>query len=154
MSCWSCFSATGPTVAVRKELGQQIREWLQALAAEVGYDVKAREFTGSNVDLQPGKITNSLETSMSRLVAFYRGQGTDTEGRTLAEVWQWSDRRLEDVHDFIQWLFPLTEAGRFNPNAPLVTQEDIATFAGDEQLRTNLLRSFERIQFGLTTDNG
>ena len=82
---------------------------------------------------------------MSRIVEFYRGERTDTEGRLLQEIWDWSDGRLEAVHDFIQWLFPLPEPSRFNPDAPLLGQEDIAAFRKDEHLRANLRKSFARI---------
>jgi hypothetical protein len=44
---------------------------------------------------------------MSQLLAFYRGEGTDAEGRFLKDIWTWTDDDLEAVHDFIQWLFPL-----------------------------------------------
>src|SRR3954471_23369498 len=80
---------------------------------------------------------------MSRLTDFYRGFGTDAEGRTLGEVWSFDDDRLKDVHDFIQWLFPLREPSRFNPSAPLLTDADVAEFRSDPELRENLLRSFE-----------
>jgi hypothetical protein len=82
---------------------------------------------------------------MSLIVDFYRGERTDTEGRWLREIWAWSDGRLEAVHDFIQWLFPLPEPSRFNPDSPLLGQEDIAAFRNDEHLRTNLRQSFARI---------
>src|SRR5262249_56637134 len=82
---------------------------------------------------------------MSRLVDFYRGAGTDTGGRRLAEIWAWGDDDLEAVHDFIQWLFPLPEPSRFNPDAPRLTEADIATFRGDPLLQDHLTRSFERI---------
>jgi hypothetical protein len=49
------------------------------------------------------------------------------------------------VHDFIQWWFPLPEASHFNPEAPLLTDKDVAAFRSEPVLRTNLLRSFERI---------
>lgn len=82
---------------------------------------------------------------MSKLVDFYRGQGTDTEGRTLKELWGWSDDVLEQVHDFVQWMFPLPEPSRFNPDAPLLTAEDVAAFRSDELLQAQLRKSFERI---------
>jgi Opioid growth factor receptor (OGFr) conserved region len=82
---------------------------------------------------------------MSRLLNFYRSTGTDAEGRRLEEIWSWNDGELEAVHDFIQWLFPLPEPSRFNPDAPLLTERDIAAFRADEPLRANLRRSFERI---------
>jgi hypothetical protein len=82
---------------------------------------------------------------MSRLVAFYRGDGTDSEGRSLKEIVAWDDDDLEAVHDFIQWLFPLPEPSQFNPDAPLLTEADIAAFKGDPVIQANLRKSFERI---------
>lgn len=82
---------------------------------------------------------------MSRLVDFYSGKGNDSEGRRLLDILSWDDYDLEQVHDFIQWLFPLPEASRFNTDAPLLTPEDIAAFRADEQLRANLEQSFTRI---------
>jgi hypothetical protein len=79
---------------------------------------------------------------MSRLTEFYRGAGTDSRGRTLAEMWAFSDGEMEDIHDFIQWMFPLREPSRFNPDAPLPTAADIAEFRTDPALQENLLRSF------------
>jgi hypothetical protein len=82
---------------------------------------------------------------MSRLTAFYRGEAADSEGRSLQDLWTWSDEDLEAVHDFIQWLFPLPEPSRYNPDAPLLTPDDVAAFRADERLRANLARSFERL---------
>ena len=76
---------------------------------------------------------------------FYRGTGTDAEGRGICEIWSWSDDELEAVHDFIQWLFPLSEPSAFNPDAPLLTRDDIALFHGDALLRVHLRKSLERI---------
>jgi hypothetical protein len=81
---------------------------------------------------------------MSRLVEFYRGAAADTEGRRLADVWNWDDDAWEEVHDFIQWLFPLPEPSRFNPDAPLLTPQDIDAFGREPRLRENLRRSLER----------
>jgi hypothetical protein len=82
---------------------------------------------------------------MSHLVAFYRGEGTDTEGRSLEQILAWNDDDLEAVHDFIQWLFPLPEPSQYNPDAPLLATEDIAAFKNDPVLQANLMKSFERI---------
>lgn len=81
---------------------------------------------------------------MSQLVEFYRGNGEDAEGRKLADVWAFSDDEMEFHHDFIQWIFPLQQASRFNPNAPILSDKDIADFRGDPALRENLKRSFDR----------
>src|SRR5262245_12275877 len=82
---------------------------------------------------------------MSRLLDFYRGAAPDVEGRLLSDIWAWGDEELEDVHDFIQWLFPLPEPSQFNADAPLLTPDDIEAFHADPALRANLRRSFGRI---------
>ncbi|HTU88525.1 MAG TPA: opioid growth factor receptor-related protein [Gemmataceae bacterium] len=81
---------------------------------------------------------------MSQLVNFYRGEATDSAGRSLHDIWSWNDEDWEEVHDFIQWLFPLPEPSRFNADAPLLAPKDIAAFRSDELLRANLRKSFAR----------
>ncbi|MBM4067650.1 MAG: hypothetical protein FJ271_01710 [Planctomycetes bacterium] len=82
---------------------------------------------------------------MSRLLDFYRGDGTDSVGRSLEQILSWDDDEFESVHDFIQWLFPLPEPSQFNPDAPLLDEGEIAVFRSDPLIRSNLLRSFERM---------
>jgi hypothetical protein len=84
------------------------------------------------------------DREMSQVLDFYRGQATDTERRRLQEIWGWTNEEFEEVHDFIQWLFPLPEPSRYNPDAPLLTEDDIAAFQREPPLRDNLLRSFLR----------
>jgi hypothetical protein len=75
------------------------------------------------------------------ILRFYRLEGVDAAGRTLDEIWGWDHRRLEDVHDYIQWLFPMRERSRFNPAAPVLTDRTIDTFARDATLKDRLKRS-------------
>src|SRR5688572_4686580 len=81
---------------------------------------------------------------MSKLVRFYRGEAPDAQGRLLKDILAWNDEQLEEVHDFIQWLFPLREPSQFNAQAPLLTQDDIAAFHSEPVLHANLRRSLER----------
>ena len=82
---------------------------------------------------------------MTAILGFYEGSSPDDRGRYLSEIQGWPDAKLESVHDFIQWLFPLPEPSQFNPDAPLLSSEDIAAFRAEASLRANLRRSFERI---------
>jgi len=93
---------------------------------------------------------------MSRLVEFYRGTKTDIEGRLLTDILSWPDDDLEEVHDFIQWLFPLMEPSQYNPDAPLLTKEDIAVFRNDPVIQANLMTAFDRILpfLGLSLSEG
>ena len=81
----------------------------------------------------------------SRIVEFYSGREPDHAGRYLHEIQQWPDDRLEAVHDFIQWLFPLTEPSPVNPLAPTVDPETIQAFEAQPELRRNLRASFLRM---------
>ena len=89
---------------------------------------------------------------MNDLVSFYLDEGCDSEGRTLAQIWEMSDEALMETHDVIQWLFPLTDPSEFNPNAPILTDRQIDQFREDPRLQRNLLKSFQRFMqvFGLT----
>lgn len=80
---------------------------------------------------------------MSDITRLYNGTGTDNTGRMLQDIWAFNAHDLEYVHDYIQWLFPLQEASRFNPDAPLLTAEDIQAFKSDKMLQQNMQHSFE-----------
>jgi hypothetical protein len=75
------------------------------------------------------------------LLRFYRLEGPDARGRMLTDIWTWDAGRLEGVHDYIQWLFPLPEASAFNAQAPILTPAAIDAFRGDAVLRGRLRRS-------------
>ena len=81
---------------------------------------------------------------MSSLTDFYLGKATDAGGRAIDAIWGWSDEELEEVHDYIQWLFPTPTRSTFHPSAPVLTEEDIAAFRADKLLQARLHRSFLR----------
>lgn len=89
------------------------------------------------------------------ILPFYRNEGPDSEGRMLDEILSWDDSRLESVHDFIQWLFPLEEASSANPDATILTVEEIAAMKEDPLIQKNLIKSFDRMMkfygFGKTS---
>lgn len=76
------------------------------------------------------------------IVPFYLGEKPDSADRTIGQMWTWDFEKLECVHDYIQWLFPLAEKSNFNPNAPIVDNEVIEAFKTNTLLQQNLLRSF------------
>jgi hypothetical protein len=86
-----------------------------------------------------------IQRTNSRLLDFYLGVGTDDRRRYLREMLQWPDAQLEEVHDYIQWMFPLTEKSAFNVRAPVLTPSDISEFRSNPELRQNLKASFVRI---------
>jgi len=78
------------------------------------------------------------------ILEFYRG-GKDAEGRTLTEILAWDDEKLEDVHDYIQWIFPTAKASEFNRRAPVLDSATISAFKAEPELRTKLLDAFARM---------
>jgi Opioid growth factor receptor (OGFr) conserved region len=93
---------------------------------------------------------------VTRLVEFYSGRAPDHAGRFVHQIQQWPDQRLEAVHDFIQWLFPLPEPSPVNPLAPVLDRETIQAFAARPDLRENLRVSFLRMLrfYGLEMQSG
>lgn len=93
---------------------------------------------------------------MTTLLAFYYGSHPDDRGRFLAEIVKQDDIWLEIAHDYIQWLFPLTEHSRVNPSAPILTRTDIAAFRQDELLQTHMRAALARMLrfYGLTQRAG
>ena len=82
---------------------------------------------------------------MSAILDFYKGSGGNSGGWRLHEILAWSDEELEDVHDFIQWLFPLPEHSQANPFAPLLDAATISAFHNDEKLRRELRSALDRM---------
>lgn len=78
---------------------------------------------------------------MSVLTDFYSGAGVDCEGRSLEEMLGYSYKKLEFGHTYIQWLFPLREPSNFNPDAPILTDEDIKLWRANPLMEENLMRS-------------
>jgi hypothetical protein len=85
------------------------------------------------------------DTDGARIVAFYRGTGTDHRHRRLDDVLAFNMDELENNHDYIQWLFPLAVPSGVMPAAPLVDAECRRAFRRDEQLRAALRRALDRM---------
>ncbi len=83
--------------------------------------------------------------NQSPIIRFLSGEGTDHQGRRIDQIRAWEDWRLEAVHDYIQWLFPLPEGSGFNPYAPVLTSEDVATIREDPALQGSIRASFRRL---------
>jgi hypothetical protein len=82
---------------------------------------------------------------MSRIVDFYGDdEGTTTDGYTLEQIWGWDDDDYELEKNYVQWLFPTPKESRYNPDAPVLGEADIAAFRSDPLLRDRLRRSFVR----------
>lgn len=84
-----------------------------------------------------------MDTSTSTLIAFQRGEGPDHQGQRIDDVWGLSHFWMEHTHDYIQWLFPIPEAGRYNGFAPVLDDKSREAFAGDPVMRASQRKSLD-----------
>jgi hypothetical protein len=82
---------------------------------------------------------------MTPLVQFLTADGRDHAGRSFEDVLAMDDTGLEARHDFIQWLFPLAEASRAVPHAPVLTPADVAAVRGSAEAQGRLARAAGRM---------
>lgn len=75
------------------------------------------------------------------IVAFFRMESPDNCGRMIVDIWNYSDRELEDVHDYIQWLFPLFEESAYSLRCPLLTVNSAKQIIADEICKSSFRRS-------------
>jgi hypothetical protein len=72
---------------------------------------------------------------------FLANEAPDYLGRTLSEIWRFTDDQMEACHDYIQCVFPLDQESGAVPNAPVLTREDIADIKSSSVAISNLKQS-------------
>ncbi|MCB8822938.1 opioid growth factor receptor-related protein [Microvirga rosea] len=63
----------------------------------------------------------------------------------MVDVLNLSDEQLEEVHDYIQWLFPLPSRSAAEPHAPTLTRTEIAAIQADARAIKTLAQAAERM---------
>jgi len=69
-----------------------------------------------------------------KIVNSYRGTATGS-GRTFEQALALDNIAWETSHDLIQWMFPLPEPSRAQPQSPVLTEEELELFRTDEELQ-------------------
>lgn len=83
---------------------------------------------------------NSMESQ--KLINYLKGTGTDSKGRTIQDVWNFTDEQLEETHNYIQWLFPLKEMSENVMGSPFLDDEDIIKIIKEDlDIQDNFLKS-------------
>jgi hypothetical protein len=80
-----------------------------------------------------------------RLHLFLKGNVFDTHGRWFNDIIEWEDAQLEYVHDYIQWVFPLTTPSAFNVNAPTLDKETIEAVRESTTCILNITNMYARM---------
>ena len=75
------------------------------------------------------------------IVLFLEGKIKDYEGRYLKDIWSFDDNKIENVHNFIQWIFPLDQISKYVPSSPVLIDEEILEVKQSSVAKENLIRS-------------
>lgn len=81
---------------------------------------------------------------VAELREFYVRNGVDHRGRTLEQILGQSDTWWEEVHDFIQWVFPLPTVSSASADAPAIPLDVFAELACSTVVRANARRAWLR----------
>ena len=88
------------------------------------------------------------------IVGFLEGKTPDHRGRTLSMVLAFSDKRAEQTHDYIQWLFPLDEPSGSVHGAPVLSDLDIEDIKKSPTAQANLIKASKWFLRFLTRNRG
>ena len=62
-------------------------------------------------------------------------------GKTIKEIYGYTDQLIESEHTFVQWLFPLDEPSRNVRNSPVLGPDEIALIMESPTAQGNLRKS-------------
>ena len=77
--------------------------------------------------------------------SFLAGLGSDAAGRKIGQVLDLPDAKLESVHDYIQWLFPLPTRSMAQPQSPVLTRQEVEAIRDDQRALANIDRAAARM---------
>lgn len=81
------------------------------------------------------------------LIEFLRRAGPDSQGRLHVDILNFSDEELEEVHDYIQWLFPLREKSMAVPDSPVLESEAVVQLLwSDTNVREHMVQALDRMK--------
>jgi hypothetical protein len=79
------------------------------------------------------------------LEKFLCGITTDSQGRSISDILEYDNSKLEIAHDYIQWIFPLCELSSFNPLAPILDQNEIQAIMANPKAVESLQLAVSRM---------
>ena len=75
---------------------------------------------------------------------FLNLEGCDFKGWTLQQIWRYSDIQIEQIHDFIQIVFPLNRPSISNPHTYyLDNTTTIERIKTNKSIKQNIIKSSE-----------
>jgi hypothetical protein len=79
---------------------------------------------------------------------FLEGTGPDNKGRMLVDYHSFTNEEMENIHDYIQWMFPTNQPSLVNDDAPILNISDI-----NETTRKAILKNLNRFNIFIFNSN-
>ena len=118
----------------------QIRQVLDRISQSLGLAALGARLSGRSDPVEPRTSNHS-----SPLVAFHCHDGHDHAGRHHRVILAFDDDAMHELHDFIQWLFPLPEPSRAFHAAPVLSQDDLAVMRASAVCQARLAAARARM---------
>ena len=82
------------------------------------------------------------EMEVFDFVEFYSNEKKNANGVSIGMILQYDDALREEVHNFIQWLFPIDSWSAYEPKAPIVNYLIKYAFKNNKLLRDTQIKAF------------
>lgn len=82
----------------------------------------------------------------SPIIQFYVNGKSDPMGRTYASMMYFTEERMEECHDWVQWMFPTAESSAFASVYPVLTAEDVAKLQASPVARLRLIAAVDKFK--------
>ena len=83
---------------------------------------------------------------MSLVILHFLNEAPEQIDRKITTILEENDHYWERNHDFIQWLFPLTEPSKSNRRSPVLSQEEVELIRSSDTAQENLQRAVIRFK--------
>jgi hypothetical protein len=78
-------------------------------------------------------------------INFFQNEINNIDGLKYNDILNYDNKRLEDRHNYIQYLFPLPVKSKYNPDTPVIDQIFINEAIINMKIRKNIIKSFLRM---------
>ena len=85
-------------------------------------------------------------TDIETIVNFLHGDTEDYQGRTYNDIIECDDKKMEQCHDQVQWMFPLHEESNFAMTYPILTPEAVEEAKKSPIILSNLVTAKDRME--------
>jgi len=77
---------------------------------------------------------------------FIQNTGTNLKGETYDDVLEYDNDKMEDDHEYIQWIFPTNRPSEAVEEAPCLSDEEVEELKGNKVVIYNLLEGVVRMR--------